>query len=117
MFHFKSELGKETGLHSFRKAERPKHSLFHQFLTCRSPLVCFILFLWRRTLLRGRFLELMPFLSSRFAMRIAILFWALAFANASRAQDAPVPSSQTETQTPDATVDSNPSDPVKLFPH
>jgi high affinity Mn2+ porin len=117
MFHLKSELGKETGLHSFRKSELPKHQLFHQFLTCCSPLACFTLFLWRRTLLRGRFLELMPFLSSRFAMRIAILFWALAFANASRAQDAPVPSSQTETQSADATVEPNPRDPVKLFPH
>jgi hypothetical protein len=50
-------------------------------------------------------------------MRIAILFWALAFAHDSRAQDAPVPSSQTETQTPGATVDPNPSDPTRLFPH
>jgi hypothetical protein len=115
MFNFKSEFLEEARLNLFREAGCPKDSLFHDFLTCRNPLACFILFIWRRTLRRGRFLEQMPSFSSGFALRITVLFWALAFANASRAQDAPVPSSQAETQTADAPADPEPQS--TMFPH
>jgi high affinity Mn2+ porin len=115
MFNFKSELINGARLNSFRGAGRPKHSLFHDFLTCRNHLACFILFTWQRTLRRGRFLGQMPSFSSGFALRIAVLFCALAFAHTSRGQDPSRPSSQTETQAPGTPADPEPL--TTMFPH
>jgi high affinity Mn2+ porin len=50
----------------------------------------------------------MPSSSSGFALRIAILFCGLAFAHSGRAQDAPAPSSQTESQSSDPSADPEP---------
>jgi high affinity Mn2+ porin len=115
MPNFNSALIKGVRFNSVRDAGRPRYSLFHDFLTCRNPLACFILFIWQRTLRRGRFLEQMPSFSSGFALRIAVLSYALAFAQTSWGQDPSPASSQTGTQAAVAPADPEPLS--TMFPH